>query len=126
MKSLELARLIAALSLLITAAVGVGVLFSKLRQPRVLGEIIAGLMLGPTLLDAVSPSVEKALFPTSGPTAATLSAVGQLGLLLLMYCSGLELRTVFDRCAYAESSERYPAPARLRRRIRRGERCFPK
>jgi Kef-type K+ transport system membrane component KefB len=97
MTSLEIARLVAALGLLVAAALGVGSVFAKLHQPRVMGEIVAGLLLGPTVLGAILPGAEHALFPGHGPSASTLSALSQLGLLLLMYCSGIELRTVFPR-----------------------------
>jgi Kef-type K+ transport system membrane component KefB len=97
MKSVEIARLLAALALLVCAAHGVGTVFAKLHQPRVIGEIVGGLLLGPTVLGALLPGAFRAVFPVHGPSAETLSAISQLGLLLLMYCSGIELRTVFHR-----------------------------
>jgi Kef-type K+ transport system membrane component KefB len=97
MTSLEIARLLAALGLLVSAAHGVGTIFAKLHQPRVIGEIVGGLLLGPTVLGALLPGAFRAVFPAHGPSASTLSAISQLGLLLLMYCSGIELRTVFHR-----------------------------
>ena len=44
----ELARLLLALTLLLSAAHASGYLFARLRQPRVIGEIIGGLLLGPS------------------------------------------------------------------------------
>lgn len=89
----EVASLLLALSLLLIAAHGTGHLFARLRQPPVIGEILGGLLLGPTVLGAVAPGVQSALFPTGGATATVLGAVHQLGLLLLMFLAGQELRT---------------------------------
>lgn len=63
--------------------------FQKLRQPRMVGEIIAGILLGPSLLGWAAPSVSAFLFPPKalGP----LYVLGQLGLLLFMFQIGLEL-----------------------------------
>jgi Kef-type K+ transport system membrane component KefB len=88
----DLARLLLALTLLLTAAHAWGYLFSYLRMPRVIGEILGGLCLGPTLFGTLLPGLQSAVFPSEGPTAAVLGAVYQLGLLLLMYSSGAEVR----------------------------------
>lgn len=83
--------------LLLASAHGCGYLFAHFRQPRVIGEIVGGLLLGPTLLGAVAPHLEAVVFPTGGPTNAVLGAVYQLGLLLLMFCSGAEIRSAIRR-----------------------------
>jgi len=70
-----------------------GTLFARFRQPRVIGEIAAGLVIGPTVLGHIAPSVESRLFPAVGATPAVLGAVYQLGLLLLLFCSGTEIRS---------------------------------
>jgi Kef-type K+ transport system membrane component KefB len=93
--SADLVRLMMSLGLLVAAAHAVGHGFALLRQPRVIGEIVGGLLLGPTLLGWVLPSWHAALFPESGTTADVLGWSYQLGLLLLMFCSGAEMRTVF-------------------------------
>ncbi|HZB30037.1 MAG TPA: cation:proton antiporter [Streptosporangiaceae bacterium] len=62
-----------------------------MRQPSVVGEILAGLLLGPTVLGAVAPSVHDALFPSSGPTAPVLGAIYQFGLIFLIFLVGGEL-----------------------------------
>jgi Kef-type K+ transport system membrane component KefB len=88
----DLAHLLVSLCLLLTAAHGCGYVLAHLRMPRVIGEILGGLLLGPTLLGAVAPELQSGLFPPEGPTASVLGAVYQLGLLLLMFCSGAEIR----------------------------------
>jgi Kef-type K+ transport system membrane component KefB len=91
----DVLRLLMALGLLVIAAHAVGHAFVMLRQPRVIGEIVGGLLLGPTVLGVVVPSWHDALFPEAGATASVLGWSYQLGLLLLMFCSGAEMRTAF-------------------------------
>lgn len=91
----DVVRLLMALGLLVIAAHAVGHGFVLLRQPRVIGEIVGGLLLGPTVLGMVLPSWHAALFPDAGASAAVLGWSYQLGLLLLMFCSGAEMRTAF-------------------------------
>jgi Kef-type K+ transport system membrane component KefB len=89
--------MLVALALLLLSAHAFGHLFARLRQPRVIGEIVGGLVLGPTALATLFPEALGWIFPTTGPVAAILGAVYQLGLLLLMYSSGAEMRTLFHR-----------------------------
>lgn len=66
-----------------------GFLFGKIGQPTVIGEIIAGIVLGPSLLGWLWPEVSGWLFrPDSLPM---LQFFSQLGLLLFMFIIGLEL-----------------------------------
>ena len=93
----QTAQMLTALAVLLVAVHVMGNAFVRMRQPRVIGEFVAGLLLGPTLLSQLFPEVMAWIFPDSGPVAAVLGAVYQLGLLLLMYCSGAEIRSLFDR-----------------------------
>lgn len=97
MATADVAHLLLALLLILVAAHAVGGLFAWLRQPRVIGEILGGLLLGPTVLGALAPTAHQWLFPKQGPTATVLAWVYQLGLLLLMYCSGIEVRSAVKR-----------------------------
>jgi Kef-type K+ transport system membrane component KefB/nucleotide-binding universal stress UspA family protein len=67
----------------------VGWLFRRIHQPQVVGEMVAGLLLGPTLLGAVAPSLSAALFPPESLTY--LATLSQLGLWVFMFLIGLEL-----------------------------------
>jgi K+:H+ antiporter len=74
--------------ILITARV-VGMLFKKIRQPQVVGEMVAGILLGPSLLGWVAPGLSNTLFPTS--SLGYLNALSQVGLVLFMFLVGLSL-----------------------------------
>jgi Kef-type K+ transport system membrane component KefB len=67
-----------------------GLLCQKVRQPPVIGEIAAGLLLGPSLLDAVAPSVRHTLF--TAEVLGTVAMAAQLGLVVFMFLLGSELR----------------------------------
>jgi len=60
-------------------------------QPRVIGEILAGLALGPTLLGTIFPQVEATVFPSSA--LPTLQALGDIGLVLYMFSLGTHIDT---------------------------------
>ncbi|HWZ92097.1 MAG TPA: cation:proton antiporter [Polyangiaceae bacterium] len=75
--------------LIIVAARAVGVLARRLGQPAVIAEVIAGVVLGPSLLGRVSPSLFLALFPKS--SLSGLSLLSQVGLVFFMFLIGLEL-----------------------------------
>jgi Kef-type K+ transport system membrane component KefB len=76
------------LVILITARAA-GWLFGKLHQPPVIGEMAAGILLGPSLLGWLAPDVSARLFPLD--SLGVLSALSQIGLLLYMFLVGLEL-----------------------------------
>ena len=94
---LDLARLLIAMGLLLGGATVLGHLFAKVRQPPVVGEILAGILLGPTLLGAAWPDAENWVFAQESPVPVILAALYQLGLLLLMFISGSQMRGIVDR-----------------------------
>ncbi|MBZ5598007.1 MAG: cation:proton antiporter [Acidobacteriia bacterium] len=65
----------------------VGSLFQKIHQPRVVGEMFAGIMLGPSLLGWVAPQVSAYLFPAS--SLGFLNALSQVGVVVFMFLVGL-------------------------------------
>jgi Kef-type K+ transport system membrane component KefB len=67
----------------------VGWLFGKLHQPRVVGEMLAGILLGPSLLGWLAPNISSALFPPD--SLGHLNSLSQVGLLIFMFLVGLEL-----------------------------------
>ena len=66
----------------------VGLLAKRVGQPQVVGEMIAGVVLGPSLLGEIAPGVQQALFPP-GPPNVVLYTVAQIGLVLYMFLIGL-------------------------------------
>src|ERR1035437_1710329 len=79
---------IAQLVVIICAARASGTWLHRLGQPVVCGEIAAGLLLGPSLLERVFPGIESRIFDAS--VVPTFAIMSQLGLILLMFLMGLE------------------------------------
>jgi Kef-type K+ transport system membrane component KefB len=79
----------------------VGGLMPRIGQPKVIGEMIAGVLLGPSLLGTVAPSLQASLFPPQ--SLAALALVSQLGLVLYMFVVGTQLQIDFMRQAYRDA-----------------------
>jgi Kef-type K+ transport system membrane component KefB len=77
------------IAIIIIAARLAGALFVKLRQPAVVGEILAGIALGPSLLGLLPGDLDTTIFPLD--VRPYLRVVGQLGLIVFMFIVGLEL-----------------------------------
>ncbi len=73
---------------LLVVARALGALAQRCQMPAILGELLTGLLLGPSLLGHVSPMMERWLFPSSGSGFEPLSAVNQVGVLLLVGIAG--------------------------------------
>lgn len=90
MSSAELARhLLLASAVIVLAAYLGGRVAARLGQPRVLGEIVAGIVLGPSILGAVWPAATSTLFPAD--LLPLLKVMADVGLVLFMFLVGLEL-----------------------------------
>ena len=85
------------LAVVLVGSVLVGGLFRRINQPAVVGVIFFGLLMG-TLLSLSPPSTKSVLL--SATSKSLIEAVGEAGLLLLMFLVGIELRT------YGKSGER--------------------
>src|ERR1700681_1389553 len=89
------------ISVILIASYVVGRLLSRLRQPQVVGEMVAGILLGPSLLGWLAPNLSAALFPPA--SLILLYSLSQIGLLLFMFMVGLALDTnklrQLGRCA---------------------------
>lgn len=71
------------------SAQALGWIFRKLGQPKVTGEMTAGIALGPSLLGWVAPQLHQSLFPEA--SLGLLNLVGQLGLIFYMFLVGMTL-----------------------------------
>lgn len=78
------------LVVILATARACGLLLRRLGQPAVIGEMAAGILLGPIVLGALQPEWHAALFPQS--SLAALTALSTLGLVLFMFVVGAELR----------------------------------
>ena len=85
----DLALLILQIVVIVAVARLAGAAMARIGQPRVVGEILAGLLLGPSLFGRVAPDVSAALFPAA--SLGFINALAQFGLLLFMFLVGLEL-----------------------------------
>src|ERR1700728_4286330 len=66
-----------------------GFLFVRCRQPQVMGEMIAGIMLGPSLFGLLMPAMFKQVFPAD--SIQYLNALSQVGVIFFLFLIGLEL-----------------------------------
>lgn len=79
------------MSLIFAAAKAAGFIFQKIGQPAVMGEITAGILLGPSLLGWLAPGFYQAIFPETGLGA--LKLFSKIGILVFMFLIGMELDT---------------------------------
>jgi Kef-type K+ transport system membrane component KefB len=84
-----LAILLAQIIMIILVARFFGWFFKKIGQPSVIGEIIAGIALGPSLLGLYFPDFFHGLFPAN--SLENLKFLSQIGLILFMFVIGMEL-----------------------------------
>jgi Kef-type K+ transport system membrane component KefB len=85
----DLLHVLLALVVVIATARAMGFVFRSANQPPVVGEILAGIVLGPSLLGRLVPGAEAYLFPSMvGPY---LNIIAQVGVILYMFLVGLEL-----------------------------------
>jgi Kef-type K+ transport system membrane component KefB len=84
-----LAAFFLAVVVVMLAARLVGACAARIGQPRVMGEVLAGILLGPTVLGALGPGVQQAIFPSD--IVPHIGVAANLGLIFYMFLVGLEL-----------------------------------
>ena len=86
----ELLILLLELALLLFVARGLGELMRRINLPPVVGELLAGVLLGPSFFGLILPTVQAQIFPKSQVQSDLLSVVSWLGVLFLLVVTGLE------------------------------------
>lgn len=86
---LHLPTLLIQIGVILVVARIVGFIFRKIHQPQVMGEMVAGILLGPSLLGWLAPAASATLFPPD--SLGYLNSLSQIGLLIFMFLVGLEL-----------------------------------
>src|SRR6185436_10268529 len=86
------------LAVMLACALAGGAIMRLLRQPAVLGEMLGGIVLGPTLFGALAPEMQASMFPIAGQAASLRGAAVKLGMLFFMFTVGLEInpRTILQ------------------------------
>ena len=85
----DLLQFLILVTVLLVAARVLAEVASRLRQPPVVGEILAGVLLGPSVLSAL-PAVERVMIPQTDTTGFLLELVGMLGAMFLLVVTGIE------------------------------------
>ncbi|MGN6771000.1 MAG: cation:proton antiporter domain-containing protein [Rhizobiaceae bacterium] len=81
---------VAEIVLLLVVGRGLGELLERIGQPAVMGQLIGGILLGPSLFGWLWPSAQHMIFPTDPEQRSMIEAVSQLGILLLLLLTGME------------------------------------
>lgn len=85
------AQIFLSLTVILIACKACGFIIKRLGQPPVIGEMVAGVLLGPSLLGAVAPNLAHGIFPPD--SRPILYAIAQIGLTLYMFVVGIEFRS---------------------------------
>jgi Kef-type K+ transport system membrane component KefB/nucleotide-binding universal stress UspA family protein len=67
-----------------------GEAMQRIGQPAIIGQLIAGILLGPSVFGAIWPQAQHAIFPPAGEQKNMIDAVAQLGILMLLLLTGME------------------------------------
>lgn len=110
-----IALFLAQLGVILGFARGAGLLFRRVGQPQVMGEMVAGVLLGPSVFGALAPMASAALFPPA--SLGPINALSQVGLVLYMFLIGTHLDTrelrALGRTAIVTSNASIAAPFAL-------------
>ena len=100
MSSAEIGAIALTLSVFLAVVHSFGYIFEKLRQPKLVGEILAGVILGPFVLGKLHPEFFSKMMGTSAPDnkiEIILNFIYWIGLFLLMFISGSETRRLMGK-----------------------------
>ena len=91
MNSQDFVKFAIQITTMLACALIFGQLMRKVKQPRVVGEMIGGIVLGPTLLGVLAPGIFAWLFQSSANVALVRDASIKLGMLFFLFIAGLEV-----------------------------------
>jgi Kef-type K+ transport system membrane component KefB/nucleotide-binding universal stress UspA family protein len=80
----------AQIGLLLVVGRLLGEAMQRIGQPAVMGQLVAGMVLGPSVLGALWPDLQHAIFPKSAEQKSMIDAVSQLGIVMLLLLTGME------------------------------------
>ena len=87
----DVVHLLLQLSIMLVMSRMFAELARKLNQPAVIGEILAGILLGPTVLGMIKPEWFEALYPVGAVSGVVLSGFVQVAVIMLLFIAGLEV-----------------------------------
>src|SRR6266480_6912585 len=82
--------LLVQIALLVAVGRALGEIMQRIGQPSVIGELLGGLLLGPSLFGWLWPAAHAAIFPSSPEQKALIEGIAQVGILLLLLLTGME------------------------------------
>jgi Kef-type K+ transport system membrane component KefB len=88
----ELITLLLAISIMLVFSRILAEMGRKFKLPVVMGELLVGIILGPTILGAVLPGTEAYLFTKAGNVPVALDAITSLSVIMLLFVTGMEVQ----------------------------------
>jgi Kef-type K+ transport system membrane component KefB len=86
-----LGMLLLQIVIIVTCAKGIGALFKYFNQPSVIGEMFAGILLGPSFFGWLEPGLQMSIFPNA--SLGSLKVLSEIGVIIFMFSIGAELDT---------------------------------
>jgi K+:H+ antiporter len=89
--SVEITTFILAIGLMLLSAKVLGEIFNKIKQPAVIGEILAGIILGPSIFGYFLPDIYRWIFASNNEIQIAVDGITTISVILLLLVSGLEV-----------------------------------
>jgi Kef-type K+ transport system membrane component KefB len=87
----DVINLLVCLGIMLVLGRILGEFFRRLKMPLVVGELVAGIILGPTLLGKFVPEAGQYLFTTNGSLGLVLNGIGTISVVMLLFVAGMEV-----------------------------------